>query len=576
MIDTFISVDSTTFTFPNNRSILDMCLSKPIGLLALLDEESRFPQSTGLTLLQKWRQNIRSSYFTASPLSNSLSRQSLNRDRSMPVDLPLRFTIAHYAGPIEYTASDFIEKNRDYVPIEIVDILLQSDDRLVRILFSSRLRKTGSAFYVDNDKNGKTPSIGRQVFQQTASINRTQSTVSTYFRYSLMELISCMASTQPTFIRCFVPNRCPSSIGHVTYDHTSYFPQKFIFDSNHFDDTVVREQIRYTGLLETIDIRRRGFSHRILYADFVDIYSCLVNVQLQTNTIEHQRLTCERILKRFHVHDYVMGKTKLFMKYNHIEQLNHARKVWLNKLVRLQSRVRMWLISKQYRLVDRHRIDVNYEQSVTRLQAIVRGFLVRCAQRKHVTTCINIHTYWRMWHDRVKFKHRRAHQYQQQCQLNEFLEHIESSGKNLYEQITNLQDKRTHAQSTLTINGQTTSTCQQVLSKKSMDLSTIASERKLAVLCTYYDVIHKNYLQRTSEQIHKKKSPTNVDSHRRIDKQTPIVTSTSTIPQAPPCPPLEFFQSNKTHVHAVKRKRSMPTEMIGPIDELKRLFIARE
>ena len=37
--------------FPNNRSILDMCLSKPLGLLALLDEESRFPQSTEMSLL---------------------------------------------------------------------------------------------------------------------------------------------------------------------------------------------------------------------------------------------------------------------------------------------------------------------------------------------------------------------------------------------------------------------------------------------------------------------------------------------------------------------------------------------
>ncbi|CAF0851339.1 unnamed protein product [Rotaria sordida] len=64
---------SDNFDFPNNRSILDMCLSKPIGLLALLDEESRFPQSTEFTLINKWRENLNSSNFTTNTPTSSLS-----------------------------------------------------------------------------------------------------------------------------------------------------------------------------------------------------------------------------------------------------------------------------------------------------------------------------------------------------------------------------------------------------------------------------------------------------------------------------------------------------------------------
>jgi myosin heavy subunit len=41
--------------FSNNQSTLDMFLSKPLGLLAILDEESNFPKATDLTLVGKLR-----------------------------------------------------------------------------------------------------------------------------------------------------------------------------------------------------------------------------------------------------------------------------------------------------------------------------------------------------------------------------------------------------------------------------------------------------------------------------------------------------------------------------------------
>ena len=44
-------IDVTEITFVDNRPVLDMFLSKPMGLLALLDEESNFPKATDLTLV---------------------------------------------------------------------------------------------------------------------------------------------------------------------------------------------------------------------------------------------------------------------------------------------------------------------------------------------------------------------------------------------------------------------------------------------------------------------------------------------------------------------------------------------
>ena len=41
-------------TFVDNRPLLDMFLMKPMGLLALLDEESYFPKATDLTLVGRY------------------------------------------------------------------------------------------------------------------------------------------------------------------------------------------------------------------------------------------------------------------------------------------------------------------------------------------------------------------------------------------------------------------------------------------------------------------------------------------------------------------------------------------
>lgn len=46
-------VDASLVEYEDNRPILDMFLQKPMGLLSLLDEESRFPQATDHTLVGK-------------------------------------------------------------------------------------------------------------------------------------------------------------------------------------------------------------------------------------------------------------------------------------------------------------------------------------------------------------------------------------------------------------------------------------------------------------------------------------------------------------------------------------------
>lgn len=64
-----------------------------------------------------------------------------------------------------------------------------------------------------------------------------------------MDLLSKMVAGQPHFVRCIKPNNDRQA--------------------NKFDREKVLVQLRYTGVLETAKIRRQGFSHRVLFANFV-------------------------------------------------------------------------------------------------------------------------------------------------------------------------------------------------------------------------------------------------------------------------------------------------------------------
>ena len=546
-----------------------MCLSKPIGLLALLDEESRFPQSTEFTLVNKWRENLISSHFTATTSSYSLSRKSIKSQKQLLLNVQPLFTIHHYAGHIEYTAKDFLEKNRDYVPIEIIDLLLQSDDYLVNLLFRSRLHKTGSVMYTEHDEQDKASILFSSQSQQTTTMNRIQGTLSTYFRYSLKELVSIVTSTQPTFIRCLVPNRLPFQTSHITYDHTSYFPHNFTFDSSQFDEKVVLEQIRYSGLIETIKIRRHGYSHRILFDDFISMYSCLIDSNLKSNTDNNQIQLCELILKAFHLKNYMIGKTKVFLKFSHIEQLNIAYKNFLTKIIRLQSWIRMYIIRKQNQSIT---IKTKSEQAIIRLQAVVRGFLSRRKKRQALIDIIKIQSYWRIWYERKYFNHL-LHYHNQQTDVSYFLKQIEFYGNNLYQRLKELH---THSNPSSINNHSINQSVSKIIEQsKSENLSRINSKTEFIELCKYYDEVFKQHVSKNNINLiekSKKKIITNAITLRRPSTAPP----STNIPQAPPCPPPSFFQSNKTISNAFQRQKAAPVTVTTPIDELKQIFATRK
>ncbi|XP_075561326.1 myosin-IIIa isoform X3 [Pelecanus crispus] len=401
-------VDARVIEYEDNRPLLDMFLQKPMGLLSLLDEESRFPQATDQTLVEKFEDNLKSKYFWR------------------PKRVDLTFGIYHYAGKVLYNASGFLAKNRDTLPADIVLLLRSSENNLTRQLVTHPLTKTGNLAHTKSKTT-----ISYQMWTPQKSISHTKNeagdtghhprettsmktqTVASYFRYSLMDLLSKMVVGQPHFVRCIKPNNDRQA--------------------NKFDKEKVLVQLRYTGILETARIRRQGYSHRILFANFIKRYYLICYKTNDDPPVSPE--TCAAILEKAHLDNWVLGKTKVFLKYYHVEQLNLMRKETVDMIILIQACVRGWLCSRRYKKIKEQReqsaikIQSAYrgfaarkeytnakrnkkvEEYITRLQAIARGYLLR-KKRKELTetrnkAAITIQSHYRGYKERKIFKRRR-------------------------------------------------------------------------------------------------------------------------------------------------------------------------
>ncbi|XP_031508317.1 myosin-IIIa isoform X5 [Papio anubis] len=349
-------VDARVIEYEDNRPLLDMFLQKPMGLLSLLDEESRFPKATDQTLVEKFEGNLKSQYFWR------------------PKRLELSFGIHHYAGKVLYNASGFLAKNRDTLPTDIVLLLRSSDNSVIRQLVNHPLTKTGNLPHsktqnvinyqmrtsekLINLAKGDTGEATRHARETT---NMKTQTVASYFRYSLMDLLSKMVVGQPHFVRCIKPNNERQA--------------------RKYDKEKVLLQLRYTGILETARIRRLGFSHRILFTNFIKRYHVLCYKSSEQPPMSPD--TCATILEKAGLDNWALGKTKVFLKYYHVEQLNLMRKEAIDKLILIQACVRAFLCSRRYQKIQEKR-----KESAIIIQSAARGHLVR-KQRKEIVNVKN-------------------------------------------------------------------------------------------------------------------------------------------------------------------------------------------
>ncbi|KAK1166265.1 hypothetical protein AOXY_G12848 [Acipenser oxyrinchus oxyrinchus] len=278
----------------DNAECLDL-IEKKLGLLALINEESRFPKGTDHTLLEKLH-----------------NQHATNHYYVKPRVVDHQFGIKHYAGEVLYDARGILEKNRDTFRDDILNMVKDSRLDFIYDLFER----------VASRNNEETLKMG------TA---RRKPTVSSQFRDSLHSLMATLSTSNPFFVRCIKPNMQKAP--------------------NKFDPEVVLNQLRYSGMLETVKIRRAGFPVRRQFQDFYTRYKMLLK---EKGTPEDDKGKCTVLLKSYDCAktEWQLGKTKVFLKEALEQRLEKDREEARRKAgMVIRAHVLRYVARKQYQKV---------------------------------------------------------------------------------------------------------------------------------------------------------------------------------------------------------------------------------
>ncbi|TMS38912.1 hypothetical protein L596_005534 [Steinernema carpocapsae] len=278
---------------------IDM-IEKPLGLLALLQEECLVPNGGDPSLLEKFIQNLSSTYVL------SKSKQS---SRNTTVT---HFTVNHYAGSIPYNIDGWVEKNRDSVDQNILEVLSQSENDFIKALF---------------------PPVVQEMTRSRRG-NLSSATVSYIYKEQLNNLLQTLQSTSAHFVRCIVPN------------HNR--------QPNQIHGPLVLHQLRCNGVLEGVRICRKGYPNRVPFMEFHARYKMLAGPHFRPSTTREKEMLLE-LCKRAEIPSdrYQLGVTKVFCRAGLLSDLEHRRREFITSMVcGIQAHIR-WF-SEQRRLQRRY------------------------------------------------------------------------------------------------------------------------------------------------------------------------------------------------------------------------------
>ncbi|KAI4574355.1 hypothetical protein MJG53_020919 [Ovis ammon polii x Ovis aries] len=308
----------------DNGECLDL-IEKKLGLLALINEESHFPQATDSTLLEKLHNQHAVCPHLPTPHYDSFDQFFL-----------FSFVVANQ---VQYDVRGILEKNRDTFRDDLLNLLRESRFDFIYDLFE----------HVSSRNNQDTLKCGSK---------HRRPTVSSQFKDSLHSLMATLSASNPFFVRCIKPNM-----------------QKM---PDQFDQAVVVNQLRYSGMLETVRIRKAGYAVRRPFQDFYKrqdgaaetlfLFKVLMrNVALP----EDIRGKCTALLQLYDASnsEWQLGKTKVFLRESLEQKLEKRREEEVTRAAMvIRAHVLGYLARKQYKKI----LDC-----VVIIQKNYRAFLLR-------------------------------------------------------------------------------------------------------------------------------------------------------------------------------------------------------
>lgn len=196
------------------------------------------------------------------------------------------FEVTHYAGNVIYTVSDFLSKSNDNVAKWIAEVFSDGEAD-IKYFFAEK-----------PNESTKTKSVGETIGEQLKQLEQT-------------ELGGDDKSKGLVFVRCIKPNR-ENVVGL-------------------FDEKLVQEQLKNSGVIDALKIRKEGFADRINYDKFMKDYWILEKGSKQEIDLEDvensSRKSCEDIINTIFPilgigpEKREFGKSRLFLKSGVMDSL---------------------------------------------------------------------------------------------------------------------------------------------------------------------------------------------------------------------------------------------------------------
>ena len=253
-------LDWSNISFRDNKTVIDLIGKKPQGLLILLEEHSlmnRDPDDQALlNTYHKHHFNLHVNY--AKPRFGQES-----------------FVVKHFAGDVEYYIENFITKNNDTLQNDLAMQFSLSKEKFIQDVLQVSTTK-------DTNKIASTVSVSLK------------------FRNQLDDLMNFLRSTKAFYIKCIKPNGEKKA--------------------GVFNAPMVITQLRYSGVLEIVRIRREGFPTRVLYKDFYDEYKELAQVKKwpESSKLTEEQLKehCKQLITQYvPAGSFQFGKRYLFLRH---------------------------------------------------------------------------------------------------------------------------------------------------------------------------------------------------------------------------------------------------------------------
>merc|ERR1739844_359568 len=250
------------------QKCIDM-FEKPMGLLAIFEEESLFPKATDQSFAAKLHENL---------LDKPLGEHNFKKPSPKP-DPGAHFAVVHYAATVSYNLTNWLEKNKDPLNDTIVELMKNGSNPLLVECFYDH---PGQPTEVKKDSGGGGKKKGGG------------KTVTSFYKSQLDDLMKVLYATDPSFIRCVVPNthKIPGGV----------------------EPGLVMHQYQCNGVLAGIAICRAGFPNKIVYPEFKSRYNILAAAAVAKAKKDKDAAAAVMAVIKLDPEKFRLGHTKVFFR----------------------------------------------------------------------------------------------------------------------------------------------------------------------------------------------------------------------------------------------------------------------